>query len=80
MLQILDAPVPQMGEQLVDNLRFFDALLPVAKQVIDVPKNFLEDIPSRRLCREPQLVEQLVEVPAILFFLRQKVDIRGTHF
>ena len=65
-VQILDAPVPEMGEQLVDVLRFFDTLLPVADQVIDVPKITLEDIPARRLCCEPQLVEQVVEVPTIL--------------
>ena len=33
----LDVPVPLMGEQLVDVLRFFDTLSPVAEQVIDVP-------------------------------------------
>ena len=74
-LPILDVPVPLMGEQLVDVLRFFGTLCSVAEQVIDVPKILLEDIPERRLCREPQLVEQLVEVPTILYFLKQKVDI-----
>ena len=74
-LPILDVPVLLMGEQLVDVLRFFDTLCPVAEQVIDVPKISLEDIPARRLCREPQLVEQLVEVPTVLHFLKQKVDI-----
>ena len=74
-LPILDVPVPLMGEQLVDVLRFFDTLMPDPEQVIDVPKISLEDIPARRLCREPQLVEQLVEVPTILYFLKQKVDI-----
>ena len=62
-LPILDVPVPLMEEQLVDVLRFFDMLCPVAEHAIDVPKISLEDIPARRLCREPQLVEQLVEVP-----------------
>ena len=62
-LPILDVPVPLMGEQLVDVLRFFDTLCPVAEQVIDVPKIILEDMPSRRLCRDPQQAEQLVEVP-----------------
>ena len=56
-LPILDVPVPLMGEQLVDVLRFFDTLCPVAEQVIDV----------RRLCREPQLVEQLVDEPVPSF-------------
>ena len=36
----LDAPVPLMVEQLVDVLRCFDSLFPVAEQVIDVPKIF----------------------------------------
>ena len=67
-LPILDVPVPLMGEQLVDVLRFFDTLCPVAEQVIDVPKISLEDIPARRLCREPQLVEQLVEVPTVVSY------------
>ena len=67
-LPILDVPVPLMGEQLVDVLRFFDTLCPVAEQVIDVPKISLEDIPARRLCREPKLVEQLVEVPTVVSY------------
>ena len=71
----LDAPVPLMVEQLVDVLQFFDALLPVAEQVFDVPKIFVDDIPPRASLCEPQLTEQLVEVPTILCFLKQKVDI-----
>ena len=38
-----------------------------------MPKISLEDIPARRLCREPQLVEQLVEVPTILYFPKQRI-------
>ena len=77
----LDVPVLQMVDQLVDVLRFFNTLCPVAEQVIDVPKISLEDIPARRLCREPQLVEQLVEVPTTVSFsslqrtVEQLVDI-----
>ena len=81
-LPILHVPVPLMGEQLVEVLRFFDTLCPVAEQVIDVPKISLEDIPVRRLCREPQLVEQLVEVPTVVSYssllqrtVEQHVDI-----
>ena len=66
----------------MDVLRFFDTLCPVAEQVIDVPKISLEDIPARRLCREPQLVEQLVEVPTVVSYssllqrtVEQHVDI-----
>ena len=71
-----------MGEQLVDVLRFFEALIPVAEQVIDVPKIIIERIPPRTLVREPQLVEQLVEVPTIVSYssllqrtVEQHVDI-----
>ena len=62
-------------------LQFVDALVPVAEQVIDVPKIFLEDVPSRRSFREPQEAEQLVEVPTIVTFssllriMEQNVDI-----
>ena len=66
----------------MDVLRFFDTLCPVAEQVIDVPKILLEDILARRLCREPQLVEQLVEVPTVVSYssllqrtVEQHVDI-----
>ena len=70
-----------MGEQLVDVLRFFDTPCSVAEQVIDVPKILLEDIPLRRLCREQQMAEQLVEVPTVISYsslqrtMEQHVDI-----
>ena len=74
----------QMVEQLPDVHHFFATCLPVvAEQVIDVPTIILENIPSQRLCREPQLAEQLVEVPTILTpsFLRmlQNVDTPVPH-
>ena len=53
-LPTLDVPVLQMVDQRVDVLHFFDTFSPVA-----------EDIPTRTLVREPQLVEQLVEVPTV---------------
>ena len=43
--------------KLVGVLQFVDALVPVAEQVIEVPKIILENIPSRLSCREPQLAE-----------------------
>ena len=73
-LPTLDASVPLMLEQPVGVLQFFDALSTVAEQVIDVPKIIFEDIPTR-IFREPQLAEQLVEVPTVLYFLKQKVGI-----
>ena len=67
LVQALDALVLQMEEQLPDVLQFFATCLPVvAEQVIDVPKISFEDIPKRRSRREPQLAEQLVEVPTVL--------------
>ena len=81
VLPILDDPVPLMGEQLVDVLQFFDALSPVAEQDIEVPKIIIERIPPRSSVREPQLAEQLVEVPTIVSFsslqrtVEQNVDI-----
>ena len=62
-----DDPVPQMVEQLPDVLRFFRALSPDPEQVLEVPKILPEDVPFReRSLRDPQLAEQLVEVPTIV--------------
>ena len=67
-LPILDDPAPHMVEQLPDVLRFFRALSP-------------EDVSLRTAVREPQLVEQLVEVPTIVSWsmlqqiMEQNVDI-----
>ena len=63
MVQILDAPVPQTGDQLPDILSFFGALMPDTEQVIEVPKILLDDVPMRAAERDTQLGEQLVEVP-----------------
>ena len=77
-LPILDVPVPLMGEQVVVVLHFFDALIPVAEQVIEVPKIIIERIPPRTLVRDTQL---LVEVPTIVSYsllqliMEQNVDI-----
>ena len=81
MVQILDTPVPQMVEQLPDVMRFFDTLLPVPEQAIEVPKIVLDDVPVRTSVRDTQLVEQLVEVPTIISYsslrrtMEQHVDI-----
>ena len=65
-LPALDDPVPQMVEQLPDILSFFWALSPDPEQVIEVPKILPEDVSLRTAVREPQLAEQLVEVPTIV--------------
>ena len=69
----LDAPVPQMVDQLMDMLKLFDNSVP--EQVIDVPKFSQDAIPQPTVLCEPQLAEQLVEVPTVPFFVEQAVDI-----
>ena len=71
-LPMLGAPVPLMVEQLVGVL---DALLPIAEQVIHVPKIIFEDIPSRTPLREPQLAEPLVELPTEPVFVEWKPEL-----
>ena len=68
IVQNIGVPVPQMVEQLPETVQFFASLSPVPEQVIEVPKSLPHDVPMRRFCREPQLVEQLVEVPTIVSF------------
>ena len=61
---------------------FFDTLLPVCEQVIEVPKILLDDVLVRIAVHDTQLAEQLVEVPTIVSFsslqrimMEQNVDI-----
>ena len=68
MVQILGASVPQTVEQLPDVLRFFDRFATVPEQVIAVPKISLEDVPFCAVLCDPQLVEQLVEVPTVVCY------------
>ena len=63
----LDAPVPRTVDQLVDVLKLFDNSVP--EQVIDVPKFSQDAIPQRTVLFEPQLAEQLVEVPTAVTFV-----------
>ena len=59
---VLDAPVPQMVEHMVDALKIIARGLP--EQVFEVPKITLQDrVPHRAASRLPQVAEQLVEVP-----------------
>ena len=73
LVPLLDDPVPQTVEQLPNLVQFFAALSPVPEQVIAVPKILPHEVPPRRLCRDTQLAEQLVEVPTILYFLKQRI-------
>ena len=69
LVQALDAPVLQTVEKLPNVVQFFSAQLPVfAEPVIEVPKILPHDVPPRRLCRDTQLAEQLVEVPTVLSY------------
>ena len=88
-VQILDLPVPQMEDPFVDNLNLVDAMdavrrlldRPISEQVIEVPKFIIDDIPTRTLVPEPQMAEQLVEVPTTVSYsslqrtVEQHVDI-----
>ena len=81
LVPLLDDPVPQMVEQLPDITCFFDTVLPVPEQAIEVPKIVLDDVPVRTSVRDTQLAEQLVEVPTFVSFssfqriMEQHVDI-----
>ena len=72
--QTLDAPVPQMGNELLDVFKLLDTVLP--EQVIDVPEISQDSIQQRLVdqdLRHAQTAERLVEVPTILFFLKQRI-------
>ena len=81
MVQILDIPVLQGADQLVEVGRYLDFLIP--EQVIEVPKISLDKTRRRRMVdvsRPPQTAEQLVEVPTIISYsmlrtLEQTIDI-----
>ena len=69
-VQVLDAPVPQMGVvQVAEFMQQFDVLV-VAEQVIDVPRISLDRTQQRLgdCLRQPQTAEQLVEVPTIISY------------
>ena len=70
-VQILDVPVPQLGDRVVDLLHEIDAPA-LVEQVIAVPKISMDRAVSRRSRR----AEQLVEVPTIIsyFSLQRTVE------
>ena len=72
MVQIFDAPVPQVVDQLMDMLTRFDIL--VLEQVIEVPKISCPSRPHRAVLREPQTAEHL-DVPTVVSFssLQQQI-------
>ena len=81
-VQILDAPVPQMGNQVLELLQKIVSSLVEPVQVIEVPKIFPDRVPQRIVERRPpQTEEQLVEVPTIISYsslqrtVEQTIDI-----
>ena len=66
MVQILDIPVLQGADQLVEVWRHLDFHIP--EQVIEVPKISASSCHSRKVLVVPQKAEQLVEVPTIVSF------------
>ena len=65
-VQILEVPVPQLGNQVVEFMQTLDTA--TLEQVIEVPKLSQDRIPQRSAVRRPQKAEQLVEVPTVLTF------------
>ena len=66
-VQILDVPVPQLGDWVVDLLRGIDAPA-LVEQVIAVPKISMDGVPQRSVCRRSRRAEQLVEVPTMVSY------------
>ena len=78
-VQILDVPVPQMGNQVVEFVQKIDAPS-LVEQVIAVPKISLDRVPQRSVCRRSRRAEQLVEVPTIVSYSSpQIIDFRVPH-
>ena len=73
----LDAPVLHMVDQLVDVLKLLDTAIP--EQVIAVPKISQDAIPQRTVLFEPQLPEQLVEVPTAVTFVPGRALFHDRH-
>ena len=76
MVQILDVPVPQMVDHLVDVLKFLDTAIP--EHVIAVPKIPQDSIPHRTVL-ELQLAEQLVEVPTAVTHVPGRAHFNDRH-
>ena len=80
LVQILDAPVPQVADKMLDVFRAVDSAF--AEQVIEVPFLSCSSCPSRSPFLEPQLAEQLVDVPTVLSVvsLKRRTVEQPVHF
>ena len=80
-VQILDAPVPQLGNQVLELLQKIVSSLVEPVQVIEVPKMFIPTRCPRTVLSVPQTAEQLVDVPTIVSYsslqraVEQTIDI-----
>ena len=63
VVQLLHVPVPQMVDSVVEVLKILDKSFPDVEHVIEVPKILQHTVLQRSSLQEPQLAEQLVEVP-----------------
>ena len=63
VVQLLHVPVPQMVDSVVEVLKILDKSFPDVEQVIEVPKILQHTVLQRSSLQEPQLAEQLVDVP-----------------
>ena len=63
VVQLLHVPVPQKVDSVVEVLKILDKSVPDVEQVIEVPKILQHVALQRSSLQEPQLAEQLVEVP-----------------
>ena len=72
VVPLLRAPVPQTVDSVVEVLKILDNSLPDVEQVIEVPKILQHTVPHCSSLLEPQMAEQLVEVPGFEFvFVRR---------
>ena len=67
VVQILDAPVPQVVDQLMDLFKASDTAIP---EQVKCP-SFCKTPPQRTVLSEPQTAEQLVEVPTVVGLSRR---------
>ena len=63
VVQLLHVPVPQPVDSVVEVLKILDKSFPDVEQVIEVPMILQHTVLQRSSLQEPQLAEQLVEVP-----------------
>ena len=60
--------------QWLEVLKIFDKSLPDVEQVIEVPKIIQHMVPPRSSLQEPQMAEQLVEVPGFEFVFVRRAE------